>query len=363
MAAATATATTSAAAEGKSNRQKKSAKANGMWQCTTCTFANKQIREQCEMCEMVRHKDRTSCFGIHCIVTHPALPAHLLSPVQPNPRAVDPPASSVVAAGSSKPAAAAAAQSNGKPPKLPTPSPAPAPAPITLVSNVSATFKANAYENGLITACNNLTYDEVMRRRLVGLPRANYDLVMRLKHKASAIFLINLESKELFGVFEADGQPGLDLEPDAWSGSASSSYKGSNRSSRFPAQCRFTLAADFETPIPERHYREIFARDPQKKIRTLTGEEVKKLIKIFQTRSKLRKVPAAAPAPTPAAAPAAQPNTMPAAAPQNAANASATNSRRNSVDSTASDDTKKPKRVTKSVPPTHTALRPHRASR
>lgn len=97
---------------------------------------------------------------------------------------------------------------------------------------MSASFRAGAYENGLITACNNLTYDEVMRRRLIGLPRAQADLVNKLRSKTSAIFLLNMESREMFGVFEADGAPGLDLEPEAWAGSG---FNG-RRTSRFPAQ-------------------------------------------------------------------------------------------------------------------------------
>lgn len=235
---------------------------------------------------------------------------------------------------------------------------------MVLAPNVSAAFKAGAYENGLITACNNLTYDEVMRRRLIGLPRANYELVMRLKHKASAIFLLNLESKEMYGVFEAEGAPGLDLEPDAWAGQASANYKGAApRSSRFPAQCHFTIAAEFETPLAERHYRDLFARDPQKKIRTITGEEVKKLIKIFHAKSKIRKVVSVAPvAPTPvavvaaAAAVAAAPVASSAAAAPAAVAApsaavssatSATASRRNSIDSTTSEEEKKKRRAAK----------------
>ena len=129
-----------------------------------------------------------------------------------------------------------------------------------------------------------------MRRQLIGLPRAQQDLIMRLKHKTSAIFLFNLESKELYGVFEAEGQPGLDLDPEAWQGSVGTSYyKGHRPSSRYPAQCRFTIAADFETPVAYRHFREIF-RNSSQMIRSLSADEVKKLIKVFQARSKLRRV-------------------------------------------------------------------------
>lgn len=89
-----------------------------------------------------------------------------------------------------------------------------------------------AYENGLITVCNNVTFKEVMSRRLIGLPRAQAALVNKLRSKKSAIFLLNLESRELFGVFQAEGDPGFNLEPDAWMGSDCNA----SHTSRFPAQ-------------------------------------------------------------------------------------------------------------------------------
>ena len=68
--------------------------------------------------------------------------------LQPNPRANDPPSKS--APNGKKSAAAVAAAAAAGPP------PAAAP-PAAVVSNVSASFRAGAYENGLITACNNVS--------------------------------------------------------------------------------------------------------------------------------------------------------------------------------------------------------------
>ena len=130
--------------------------------------------------------------------------------------------------GSSAATAAAAAASAAQPaPAVAAPAP-----PAAVVSSVSPSFRSGLYENGLITACNNLTYDEVMRRRLIGLPRAQLDLISKLRSKHSAIFLLNMETREMFGVFEADGGGGMDLEPEAWAGQ---SYNG-RKTSRFPAQ-------------------------------------------------------------------------------------------------------------------------------
>jgi len=261
----------------------------------------------------------------------------------PNPRASDSsvlkvappvPQPNGMTKGSMSAAVAAAAAS--------APSPAPAPPAF---APVSATYRGERYENGIVTACNNLTYDEVMRRRLIGLPRAQYDLMKQLKHRASAIFLLNMETRELFGVFEAEGRAGMDIEPTAWnSGASGGSGRHGRTSSRFPAQCSFSIAADFESPLSERHYRDILAGSDRKqpRIRLLNADEVRKLIKIFQQKSKLRKLPVAAgsAASTAASAAASGSSASSAASAPSISTfaASATSSRRNSVDSSVSEE-------------------------
>lgn len=172
-----------------------------------------------------------------------------------------------------------------------------APIEVQAASSASSSFRANGYKNGIITACNHSTYGEVMRRRLIGLPRGQADLVNQLCDKTSAIFLLNMESKEMFGVFEADGSPGLNLDPDAWTvadniPSRSSSKNSINRkhTSRFPAQCRFTIAADFESPLYEHQYRDLLFKVKREKIRILSSDETRRLIQLFQTKSPLRRL-------------------------------------------------------------------------
>jgi len=327
------------AATGSKAARKKTAKgAMPTWQCALCTFNNKATRDACEMCEMPNPR------------ANDPSPAPV-APVPSNksqPNGV-PASSAAGAAGSKKGSMAASVAAAAAGAAVPS---VPAPTTVLQSPSVSATFRAGSYENGLISACNNVTYDEVMRRRLIGLPRPMLDLVSKLRARSSAIFLLNMETREMFGVFEAEGAPGLDLEPDAWAGQQS--FNG-RRSSRFPAQCHFSIAADFDTPLLERQYRDLLYRGDagkRDKIRLISAEEVKQLIKLFQSKCKLRKVPqtvqatvapppaassaaaAAAVAPAHAAAPTPSISAVPAAA----AAVSATTSRRNSVDSIVSEE-------------------------
>ena len=116
---------------------------------------------------------------------------------QPNPRANDPPPAALSkqaqangVAGKKQSAASVAAAAAAAAPATAAPSPAPA------VSSVSASFRAGSYENGLVTACNNSTYDEVMRRRLIGLPRVQYEIVSGITRHT----MISTEMDALWGL-------------------------------------------------------------------------------------------------------------------------------------------------------------------
>lgn len=136
-----------------------------------------------------------------------------------------------------------------------------------------------------------------------------------------------------------------------------------------PLQCYFTVAADFESPLAERHYRDVIysgSSKPREKIRILTAEETRALIKVFQAKSKMRKALGAVnqpSAPLSHVTPSAAASAAPAAASASAASASsasssfvaaaqhssANTSRRNSVDSTASGDDDGKKKGSSSV--------------
>jgi hypothetical protein len=77
----------------------------------------------------------------------------------------------------------------------------------------------------------NSTTTECLERMLLGSPANKLrDMQKKIRTKSTAIFLLNFERSEIFGVFKAGGLPALNIEPDAWKFSA----KGKN----FPAQVR-----------------------------------------------------------------------------------------------------------------------------
>ena len=67
-----------------------------------------------------------------------------------------------------------------------------------------------------------------LSRRLLGLPKSQSSLLSKLT-ETSLLFLFNVRTRLMLGVFAPDGPAGMELEPDAFGGG-----------SRFPVQVRFT---------------------------------------------------------------------------------------------------------------------------
>mmetsp|Transcript_26308 Transcript_26308/g.61387 ORF Transcript_26308/g.61387 Transcript_26308/m.61387 type:complete len:464 (-) Transcript_26308:157-1548(-) len=82
--------------------------------------------------------------------------------------------------------------------------------------------------NALIFICDPNTEEECLSRRLLGLPKSQVSLLSKLSD-TSRLFLFNVRTRQMMGVFQPEGVPGLDLEPQAWEG-------------RFPVQVRFRMA-------------------------------------------------------------------------------------------------------------------------
>ena len=87
---------------------------------------------------------------------------------------------------------------------------------------------------GMICLCSTRTHADVIRRGLCGLPRNFLAIVDRIT-PGTAVFLYNFQTKELHGVYEAQGESGENLDPSAFGGSA----KGG---SPFSAQFRIRTA-------------------------------------------------------------------------------------------------------------------------
>ena len=70
---------------------------------------------------------------------------------------------------------------------------------------------------GFIFACTNSSQAECLQRMLFGTSRQYGAVAMRVK-KGAFLFLLNLDSDLLFGVFRAVSDGKLNIEPDAWNG-------------------------------------------------------------------------------------------------------------------------------------------------
>jgi len=86
------------------------------------------------------------------------------------------------------------------------------------------------WKNGVIFICDSSTEQECISRRLLGLPKSQTSLLSKMGD-SSFLFLFNVRSRQLLGVFQPDGPAGMDLEPSAWGGG------------RFPVQVRFRPAS------------------------------------------------------------------------------------------------------------------------
>lgn len=95
-------------------------------------------------------------------------------------------------------------------------------------SNVRSAPRRHA---GYVFVCNNRTQEECQRRRLFGDGMRMLKAMRRISADTD-IFLLNFETRTIYGVFRAVGKPGANLARDAW---------GSGSSSQFPAQLRITV--------------------------------------------------------------------------------------------------------------------------
>ena len=94
-----------------------------------------------------------------------------------------------------------------------------------------------------------------MTRRIFGLPKSYLEMIK--VSGSTALFLFNFDTRQMHGVFAADGKAGLNLEPAAFGGFR---RKGPEGSSPFPAQQRFRVHAE-RAPLPER----VWAHIPNRK--------------------------------------------------------------------------------------------------
>eukprot|EP00494_Astrolonche_serrata_P029133 UN29400 len=122
------------------------------------------------------------------------------------------------------------------------------------------------YKDGMMFVCNSETYEECLRIKLLGLPRQYLRTVASLKPDTSALFLFNMSTRLLYGVFEPTESGGENLNRTAWN------RTNERTGSRYPAQVPIRPVFSF-TPLNESAFRSMF--HDGNRIRKLDEQQVK----------------------------------------------------------------------------------------
>eukprot|EP00249_Psilotum_nudum_P019441 c27254_g1_i1 orf=474-2060(-) len=126
---------------------------------------------------------------------------------------------------------------------------------------------------GVIFMCSNVTRVDCFKYKVFGMPSAHKELVERIV-PGTRLFLFDISSKELSGIFEAVSHGGLNLEPDAFE-----NIKGA-----YPAQVRFDMQMQC-LPIPEDVLKDAIRENYNNKNKfkfELTAIQVARLIQLFR---------------------------------------------------------------------------------
>jgi len=109
------------------------------------------------------------------------------------------------------------------------------------------------FDAGMMFGCKRDTFDENMSRHLFGLPASHFRTAQQITD-ATALFLFNYSTRQLYGVFLRDGPAAMDIEPQAW---AHHRKPGASQSSSpYPAQVRWKVLKKCN-PIHENLWRDV----------------------------------------------------------------------------------------------------------
>ena len=87
----------------------------------------------------------------------------------------------------------------------------------TTCARLSGERSERSRRNGLVFICDPTTEKECLLRRLLGLPKSQSSLLSKLAD-TSLLFLFNVRTRQMLGVFAPDGPAGMEIEPKAWGG-------------------------------------------------------------------------------------------------------------------------------------------------
>jgi len=123
-------------------------------------------------------------------------------------------------------------------------------------AGLDAAVAGQAYQGGLVAnaahavyLCDPRTEDECLARSLLGLPASQAQVVRGIVPEQSLLFLFNVRSRLLFGVFRATSWPEHNIEPLAWGHETGVS--------RYPLQVRVRLLTPYVLQLPESTFREV----------------------------------------------------------------------------------------------------------
>jgi hypothetical protein len=196
----------------------------------------------------------------------------------PPPRAAPPPADDAAAAARDEAAAAAGRafvpQQAGPPGGAPGSGSA-----LSLGAPRAGLEPPLPFVDGAMFVCTKFTQEECMRRRLLGLPRRDLELVTGCTPYATALFLFNFSSRELHGLFVASSPGRLNWDGDAWKRSLyhRPSARASS-SSPFPSQVKFRVVKEY-SPLHEDAFGHLIRGS--NRVTPLDLAQVKELIRLF----------------------------------------------------------------------------------
>jgi hypothetical protein len=147
------------------------------------------------------------------------------------------------------------------------------------------------FTSGVMFVCTKFTQEECFRRRLLGLPRRDLDLVAACQPGRTALFLFNFTTRELHGVFVASSPGRLNLDGDAWKRSLyhrPGSARAGAGTSPFPSQVKFAIVREF-SPLHEDRFSHLFRGT--NRVASLSGAQVRDLIRLFVQYDTLKATP------------------------------------------------------------------------
>ena len=147
------------------------------------------------------------------------------------------------------------------------------------------------FTSGVMFVCTKFTQEECFRRRLLGLPRRDLDLVAACQPGRTALFLFNFTTRELHGVFVASSPGRLNLDGDAWKRSLyhrPGSTRAGAGTSPFPSQVKFAILREF-SPLHEDRFSHLFRGS--NRVASLDGAQVRELIRLFVQHDTLKATP------------------------------------------------------------------------